>query len=456
MSLSMLLNQSSGSIDCVNEFRVTPKCLILGNVNCLNIVHPSSVLKCSTLDLEQSSSFRCHSSIRRTRSQCRGQQGDIYVEKVIVRDNERSKSERYVSGLNKKPGDPQKYVSQASEAPVLCLEGAFVHNNEDSNNAILLKFCNNGKLMEAANLVEVMARINQIPDFPVCENVIRGLIKANRVDKARKVLGIMVMSGGVPDIITYNMVIGGLCRKGQLGASIELLQSMSLSGCPPDVITYNTILRCLFNLGRFDQAISFWKDELRKDRLTYGSLIRGFCQNDSMEEAVGLLKETGRKNIKIGVGIFSVVIQGLCRKKKLDLAIQVLDMMISRRCKPDKTIYASIIDSLAASGLNDEAVELHSRFFFVCGLYITLVRTANTLQLLLISVTGYRFQHIRVIDEKEFHLYVLFVSLRSLVVLDASIVKYFIKKLQGQVFVIAFHWLQGVSKFCAEKKKERI
>ncbi|CAK9137246.1 unnamed protein product [Ilex paraguariensis] len=89
-----------------------------------------------------------------------------------------------------------------------------------------------GKLVDASKLIEVMARRNQIPHFPSCINLIRGLVKIDRIDRAAKVLKVMVMSGGIPDTITYNMLIGGLCKKGQLKSAIDVLEDMSLSGCP--------------------------------------------------------------------------------------------------------------------------------------------------------------------------------------------------------------------------------
>ena len=91
------------------------------------------------------------------------------------------------------------------------------------------------------------------------------------------------------------MVIGGLCKNGRLRSALDLVEDMSLSGCSPDAITYNSIIRCLFGKGNFNQAVSFWRDQLRKGSppylITYTVLIELVCKYCGASQALEVLED---------------------------------------------------------------------------------------------------------------------------------------------------------------------
>lgn len=90
---------------------------------------------------------------------------------------------------------------------ILFADGPLVENDEETNNEILQNLCRNGSLMEATKLIDIMSQINQIPNSTCSTNLIRGLIRIGRIERASRVLKTMVMSGLVPNVITYNMMV---------------------------------------------------------------------------------------------------------------------------------------------------------------------------------------------------------------------------------------------------------
>ncbi|GMI84494.1 hypothetical protein like AT1G08610 [Hibiscus trionum] len=376
---------------------------------------------------------------------CRGLQRNVCIDTDEFDQDECMSSEDSNSSAKRKFKE-QINSKKFSNPMTSASDGPFVRNDEEANNDVLQKFCSNGKLNDATRLIEIMARQNQIPDFPSCINLIRGFVKVNELDKANKVLQIMIMSGGIPDNITYNMMVRGLCKRGQIRSAIDLLENMSLSGCPPDVITYNTIIRCMFDNGIFDQAVGFWKDQLRKgcppylitytilielvckhcgiaraievlhdmaiegcypdivtynslvnlsckqgkyddaalviyniishglelNAVTYNTLIHSLCNHgcwdevdelfpgsNQVEGAVGILKVMAEMKHRVGTSGYKMVILELCKADKVDLAIQVLEMMVSTRIKPDE--YSTIIKGLANAGMKQKANKLHQK-----------------------------------------------------------------------------------------------
>ncbi|CAA2969956.1 Hypothetical predicted protein [Olea europaea subsp. europaea] len=225
---------------------------------------------------------------------CRGRQRGACLDRISLSNQNEWNLDRDKMNVQKK-FNGQINLSKYTNSARLSSDGPFVENDERTNNEILQSFCIRGKLLNAAKLIDVMTRRNQIPDFLSCIKLIRGLINIDRTRKAVNVLQLMVLSGGIPDIITYNMLISGLCQKKYLNSAIDILENMSLSGCPPDVITYNTILRAMFENGRFDQAIQFWKDQLRKGcppyLITYTVLIELVCKHIGIVHALEIMED---------------------------------------------------------------------------------------------------------------------------------------------------------------------
>ena len=77
--------------------------------------------------------------------------------------------------------------------------------------------------------------------------------------------------------------------------------------------------------------------------------------------AVDVLREMERRNHKIANSSCRFMILELCRNEKLDVSIQVLEIMICNQIKPNAIVYISLIRGLAASGMIGEAHALSSK-----------------------------------------------------------------------------------------------
>ncbi|KAJ0079402.1 hypothetical protein Patl1_23164 [Pistacia atlantica] len=306
---------------------------------------------------------------------CRGLPGSVYVDRVNEVDRDEWSSESDVLGANKK-FKGKMITRKPQNSSLSSSDGPFVENDEETNNKILHNLCTSGKLTEATRLISVMACRNQIPDFPSCISLIRGLVKVDRIDKASKVLEIMVMSGGIPDTITYNMLIGGLCRRGHIKSAISVLDEMSLSGCAPNVISYNTILRSMFDNGKFEQAIGFWKGAAEKGMSSVFDYLH--CSHRVSLQA--LWSSTHGKYEDIAVVICNVFSHGLepnavtyntllhslgsralCKEGMVDEALQLLHLLNGSYCSPGLITYYTVINGLAKKGSMEKAMGLYGQ-----------------------------------------------------------------------------------------------
>ncbi|KAM7252015.1 hypothetical protein ACFE04_023898 [Oxalis oulophora] len=306
--------------------------------------------------------------------------GPDIIAKGVLFGSRRKKSSMYCRAFRSTVLDNAKEVNQSSskrvalgvngrfkdqkhpDSKMLSNDGPFVENDELTNNKILQSFCNKGKVAGAANLVDIMGRRNQIPHFPSCINLIRGLINIDRMDKAEKVLNILVMSGGIPDVITYNMMIGAYCRKRMLKTAVDLLENMSLSGCSPDVITYNTVIRCMFENGKFEEAVEFWKHQLRKGcppyLITYTVLIELVCKYCGTAQAVEVLEDMAEEGCYPDLVIYNSLFNFPCKQGRYEDAALVLYTIISHGVEPNIVTYNTLLSSLCYYGHWDKVTEI--------------------------------------------------------------------------------------------------
>ncbi|KAH0726125.1 hypothetical protein KY289_002102 [Solanum tuberosum] len=126
-------------------------------------------------------------------------------------------------------------------------------------------------------------------------------------------------------------LINGYCKRVEIDKAIDLVREMSLKQLKPGIVTYTTVLQGLFRVGRFSHAQKMY-DEMRvlgfkpdTHSHTYCIMLDGLCKNGHVEEALVFLQELERKNVDLSCSMYDVVIAGLCKKGKLDIAQDIFN-----------------------------------------------------------------------------------------------------------------------------------
>ncbi|XP_019095090.1 PREDICTED: pentatricopeptide repeat-containing protein At1g08610-like [Camelina sativa] len=321
----------------------------------LCLLNPLSCRKMSSLDWKQEIVLKKDVYMMR----CQGVLNGVCIDHVNDVTERSSEFHHYGVGTNLRAREkPRKHLGSSS----LSSDGPITENDQETNNEILHNLCSNGKLTDACKLVEVMARHNQVPHFPSCSNLVRGLARIDQLDKAMGILRIMVMSGGVPDTITYNMIIGNLCKKGHIRSALVLLEDMSLSGSPPDVITYNTVIRCMFDHGKAEQAIRFWKEQLRNGcppyMITYTVLVELVCRYCGSARAMEVLEDMAVEGCYPDIVTYNSLVNYNCRRGNLEEVALVIQHILSHGLDLNTVTYNTLLHSLCSHEYWDEVEEI--------------------------------------------------------------------------------------------------
>ena len=116
------------------------------------------------------------------------------------------------------------------------------------------------------------------------------------------------------------------------------------NNCPPDEVTLNTIISSLCQKGLHWQAIEFLKLIPKKGRIsnsTNNIIVRELLKAGDTQGALDLL--CGMGNIcPLDVITYNRVIASLSKSCKMDKALDLLNVMVSKGFYPDTTTYQSL------------------------------------------------------------------------------------------------------------------
>ncbi|XP_074352976.1 pentatricopeptide repeat-containing protein At2g18520, mitochondrial-like [Apium graveolens] len=223
------------------------------------------------------------------------------------------------------------------------------------------------------------------------KNIIDGLCKTLNSIRAVKLCRNMEKKGCKPDTVTYNMVIDSLCKDGlvdhalvdqALGLIYQFIlvdtyckvrmpndaeqvveiKTMIRIGVFPDVVTYNLLVDGFCSI--------YW---IAPNCYTFIFLMNGYCKSQKVDKAIELFQKMPAAGLKPEVHtttplymvyfgiihdiqIYTILIDGLCKNKKLDEARNIFDEQ--KGVQPDVVIHNVLIRGLCEEGFYEEANEL--------------------------------------------------------------------------------------------------
>ncbi|CAI9088831.1 OLC1v1023270C1 [Oldenlandia corymbosa var. corymbosa] len=131
----------------------------------------------------------------------------------------------------------------------------------------------------------------------------------------------------------------------------------------PDACTYNILINACLVMGDLDNAWDVFNAMQKKGIVpnvtTFGTLIKGLCENKELEEAFRL-KEMMERDFKLkpNAFLFVALIKGLCEVDKVDVAMKLKEEMLKKNVELDAAIYATLISALFKAGRREDVNKL--------------------------------------------------------------------------------------------------
>ncbi|KAJ4839359.1 hypothetical protein Tsubulata_043156 [Turnera subulata] len=171
------------------------------------------------------------------------------------------------------------------------------------------------------------------PTVATYTSVVKCLCSCGRMEDAEELLGEMETTGVSPNAATYNCFFKEYRGRKDAEGALNLYRKMKDGGvCVPSLHTYNILLAMFMTLNRMDVVTEIWNDVKGSasgpDLDSYTLLIHGLCQKKKHKEACQLFVEMIEKGLLPQKVTFETLYKGLIQsdmmktwrrlKKKLD------------------------------------------------------------------------------------------------------------------------------------------
>ncbi|KAK1326082.1 Acetate/butyrate--CoA ligase AAE7, peroxisomal [Acorus calamus] len=202
---------------------------------------------------------------------------------------------------------------------------------------------------------------------PIFNSLIRSSARSGQLHHPIKIFRSMKDLGVSPSVFTYNSLLKILLRRGRTASAKKLFSEM---GSISDACTYNILIRGFCLNRKVDEAVRLFAQldrgcggggRCKPDIITYNTLIDGLCRDGRVEAAHNMLKGMEDSNCFPDVVTYTTVMRGFCQKRRIEDAIEVFDIMVQRGVEPSDVTYNTIIQGLCEAQMLDIAKELLGR-----------------------------------------------------------------------------------------------
>lgn len=158
--------------------------------------------------------------------------------------------------------------------------------------------------------------------------------------------------------------------------ALNTYNQMDELGTPRSTVSFNALLAACNNSRLFDRVPQLF-DEMPKryglvpDKVSYGTLIKAYCEKGSAELALKTLEEMEEKGVEVTAVTFTIILDALYKMGRIDEAERVWNEMVEKGCSPDVATYnvkishahggmpedvKGLIEEMTASGLKPDTI----------------------------------------------------------------------------------------------------
>lgn len=209
-----------------------------------------------------------------------------------------------------------------------------------------------------------------------CQEMAWILARANKLKMLWRFLHEMTRKDkGLVTTKTVTSVIKVLGEEGLVKEALACFYRMKQFHCKPDVISYNTIINALCTIRNFRKAM-FLFDQMKMpgsrcppDTFTYTILISCYCKfsmqtknsrivGKKLHDANRLFRDMCDDGFLPDVVTYNCLIDGMCKRYRIDRALELFDHMSRNGCAPNKVTYNSFIRYYSTVNEIDKALDM--------------------------------------------------------------------------------------------------
>ncbi|CAK9149483.1 unnamed protein product [Ilex paraguariensis] len=225
-----------------------------------------------------------------------------------------------------------------------------------------------GNGLKAFSLFDEMIRMGHHPSHYTYGSLLKGLCQGGHFEAAVKFLSKLHYIPCSVDVVVYNTLLAEACKAGNLQVTIILLDEIISSNVLPDRYTYANSHESFekYGYGRVGDIQGAFKLKDEMEALGIGSqnvadsaMIRGLVQHGKMEEAMLILDCVLRVQLVPTIATFTTLMRKFCKEFNLTEAVKLKSIMEFHGVNLDVVACNVLITGLFASGDIVQAFDLY-------------------------------------------------------------------------------------------------
>lgn len=220
--------------------------------------------------------------------------------------------------------------------------------------------CKAGRVEDIYLVPRKLRRANVILNKDTYSGLIKGFCLAKKAGIASKLLLEMQQYGHCPSRNMFKLVIKVLCELGYSDQVLQLLD-MHMPGHPPNAKIYNLFINGLCNAGHPDIARQVYDKMHENGCLPISNnhicLLHGYVKCQDLVDALTFFEALSRSHPP-STRLYSVLISGLCKAGKVDLALAFFEEMTAKALIPRLECCEELICVLCKLGMFNTALKI--------------------------------------------------------------------------------------------------
>lgn len=176
------------------------------------------------------------------------------------------------------------------------------------------------------------------------ELAVRRLAKSRRFSDIEALIESHKSDPRIKEERYFSTLIRSFGSAGMFDHALKAFSQMEQFGTPRSVISFNALLTACNACKLFDKVPDLFNETSSKynivpDKVSYGILIKSYCESGSPEKGTAILRKMEEKGLEVTAITFTIILDALYKLGKSDEAEKLWVEMVSKGCELDSALY---------------------------------------------------------------------------------------------------------------------
>lgn len=189
--------------------------------------------------------------------------------------------------------------------------------------------------------------------------IIGACCREQRWKEVLEFFGLMVSDGVMPDAFLLPKILQACGNLGNLGMG-KLIHSSVIKSkiLESNVRVCNAVLGVYVKCSRLDLAELLFKNMVERDRVTWNTMISGYCHCGNIEEANRFFNSMHAEGVEAGLVTWNILLASYCQSGKCDVALKMMKTMETLGVIPDVFTWTTIVSGFSQNNMGVQALGL--------------------------------------------------------------------------------------------------